>query len=139
MSADGDVFTGTLPSVSGVGEVTYWVTATDMGDPSLRSVSSQLSFNIVEPTNEKADLLLVFQGSSGDVHNPQWYRDALDKLGYQYEEWDAAALSGIDASVTGFGWGTILLAGWGANTVPTHVDTRVILTPHFLTAVETCS
>ena len=96
-------------------QVTYWVSAKDKGNPALYKKSSALSF-VVGPKNPNSDLLLVLQAP----HNSQFYRDALNNLGFVYEEWNANTNGGIDASVTGFGWGTIVVAGWGANTVPTR-------------------
>ncbi len=118
MSGSGGVFTGMLPALSGLSKVTYWISAFD--PPGLYSTSSARSFSVVEPKNPQADLLMVFQGSAGDVHNPEFYTNALDKLGYMYEEWDIVDKNGIDASVISYGWGTILVSGWGAYTVPTR-------------------
>lgn len=116
MVASGNVYTATLPAVSSIGEVSYWVSATDNGSPPLRSTSTKLTFEILEPKNPNADLLLVLQGP----HNPDFYRNALSNLGFLYEEWNADANYGIDASITGFGWSTIIVAGWGCSTVPTR-------------------
>ncbi len=110
----GNTWEGQITGLSVGDQVTYWVGVKDKGG--LYAASGKRSFRIAQPQNPGADLLVCFQGP----HNPDFYTDILDNLGYVYEVWDADAEHGIDESVTNFGWGTILMGGWVVNTIPTR-------------------
>ncbi|MDZ7262459.1 MAG: T9SS type A sorting domain-containing protein [candidate division KSB1 bacterium] len=73
-------------------------------------------FKILEPANPNAGLLLI----DDDGRIPKFYTDILDSLKYYYEVWDFDDHKGMDASVTGFGWKTIIVYGWVAESVPTR-------------------
>jgi hypothetical protein len=94
--------------------IAYFGTATD-NDGNIKE-SIPVEFDILTPTQYKADILLLHN----DVQDDTFYTHILDKLGYVYEVWDYDAHNGIDASVTNFGWGTILGVGWVLNAVPTR-------------------
>jgi hypothetical protein len=96
-------------------KVKYWISVKDKGDQALYGKSRVYSFT-VGPTNPNADLLLLFEYPL----NARFYQDALDNLGFVYEEWDVVANGGVDASVTSFGWSTIAMAAYGDSTVPTR-------------------
>lgn len=94
--------------------ISYFGTATDNDGNTKESLP--VEFSILAPTQPKADILLVYQ----DVQDDTFYTHILDKLGYVYELWDYEAHGGIDASVTTYGWSTILGFGWVFNAVPTR-------------------
>ncbi len=114
-NVEGNKWEGVITGV-GVGDtVVYWVGAKDKGDPPLYAKSSSRTF-IVGQRNPQADLLVVFQAPL----NAGYYTDMLDENGYVYDVWDIASTYGIDASVTTAGYSSIVLAGWGCNTIPTR-------------------
>ena len=114
-NTSGNSWEGTITGVSAGDTVTYWVGAKDKGDPSLYAKSASRTF-VIGQRNPQADLLVVFQGP----HNPGYYTDALDEAGFVYDTWNIATTYGIDASVTTAGYSTVVLAGWGCNTIPTR-------------------
>lgn len=85
-------------------------------------VSLVQSFKVLYPTYPGADLLVV----SNDGRLPEFWDTVLagattaDGQPYAYETWDVAEHGGIDASVTTFGWNTILLHGWVTSSIPTR-------------------
>lgn len=79
-------------------------------------------FVVLAPKNPGADLLVV----SNDGRIPEFWEKVLagmqtaDGDAILYETWDVAEHGGIDASVTTWGWNTILLHGWSVGTIPTR-------------------
>ena len=105
-----------------VGDVIeYWITATD--NDGLASESIHLSFEILEPAQPDADLLIVLDSKNDSQLDA--YEYMCDVNGIVYEVWDASLNFGIDASVINYGWENIIVYGWGTKTVPalgTEVD-----------------
>ena len=105
--------------------VAYQGVATD--DEGLKGPSMMLNFKILEPVNQMCDILLIDNDGQidsliyhGMYEECSFYSYILDSLGYYYELWDIDEHKGIDASVTGFGWKTIIVYGWVAGSVPTR-------------------
>ena len=95
-------------------EIEYRGVATD--DDGLSGGSFILDFDIMEPANPCADILLV-----GDqMQLLDMFDQVISDLGYVYEYWDVDAHNGIDASVTMWGWNNIIAAGWGVTSIPTR-------------------
>ncbi|NQS98782.1 MAG: T9SS type A sorting domain-containing protein [candidate division Zixibacteria bacterium] len=108
----GNFQAGIYGSFSPGDEITYWIYTLD--DTGLENISLPQSFDIVEPENPDADLLLVDDGLS-DRYTA--YLEVLDDNGIEYEYWEVYEHNGIDESVVNWGWGNILLAGWGVSTL----------------------
>ena len=109
-----DIFQADIVNNFSVGdEITYWIYTLD--DTGLENISLPQSFDIVEPENPDAGLLLVDDGLS-DRYTA--YLEVLDDNGIDYEYWEVSEHNGIDESVVNWGWGNILLAGWGVSTLP---------------------
>jgi|GEM_PF-858524 len=99
-------------------EIVYWIhTVKDNG---LVNNSIPQNFNIVAPLNPTAPLLLVNDHIA--IGNLSAYTGALEFLDVQYECWNVEEHQGIDESVVNFGWENILLAAWGASTIPVEDD-----------------
>jgi len=81
-----------------------------------QAMSITNSFEILEPKNPNADILLV----GDDMRLFDFYDDVLSHLGYIYEFWSVNDHNGIDASVTTYGWKTIIIAGSAVESVPTR-------------------
>ncbi|MFQ6093387.1 MAG: FlgD immunoglobulin-like domain containing protein [bacterium] len=111
---EGGTFTGLIPERAPGDTVWYYVSATD--DPGLRSTNTPLSFVRLSPENPHSDILLVDQGFGDEA----FYAELLDSLGFQYERWDVYERHGIDASVTEYGWSTVILFSGRETTVPTR-------------------
>ncbi len=94
--------------------ISYFGKATD-NDGNFKE-SLPVEFNILAPSQPKADILLVHQNAQIDT----FYKHILNKLGYVFEFWDYDAHHGIDESVTNFGWKTILFNGWVVDGIPTR-------------------
>lgn len=94
--------------------ITYYGKATDNAD--LIKNSLPVEFLVLEPVQKKADLLLIHQDARIDT----FFTHIFEKLGYVCEFWDFDAHNGIDASVTNYGWSTIIVNGWVVNAVPTR-------------------
>ncbi|MDZ7374138.1 MAG: T9SS type A sorting domain-containing protein [candidate division KSB1 bacterium] len=114
VNVEGNIWEGQITGVGVGDEIEYWVGAKDKGG--LYAKSGSRRFRIAQPEHPNADLLLCFQNAL----NPNFFEDVLDNLGYVYEVWDVEENYGIDESVTGFGWKTIFVVGWGASSVPTR-------------------
>ena len=112
-----DIFSAGITGQAIGSVISYWVETID--DGGLENSTLPKSFTVLEPNHPDADLLFVDDGT-GD----RWtaYLWAIDEAGYYYEYWDAQANMGIDESVTGYGWSTILVGGWGVSTVPALDD-----------------
>ncbi len=95
-------------------EISYKAKAID--NDGLEGESFPTLFNILEPSNPGADILLV----GDDIRLPDMYQNVLDELGYVYEYWDVDEHSGIDESVTNFGWNNIIVGGWVITSLPTR-------------------
>ncbi len=114
-SIEEDTWQSTFSLDATVGdEVTYFGTATD--DEGYTKDSKQQAFDILEPVNPGADLLLVQQDARIDT----FFTHVLDQLEYVYELWDYAEHNGIDESVTNYGWSGIIVNGWVVDCVPTR-------------------
>ncbi|MCI0513288.1 T9SS type A sorting domain-containing protein [candidate division KSB1 bacterium] len=80
------------------------------------------SFKLLIPKNPAADLLVV----SDDGRLPAFWEQLLGSLKdtegnpYAYESWNIQEHHGIDASVSNWGWSTILLHGWVVKSIPTR-------------------
>ena len=99
--------------------IIYWIYAMD--DTGLESYNIPLFFEIIEPDNEDAHLLLVDEGLVPDIgvgERLEAYTEVLDNNGIEYEIWEVYEHNGIDESVINWGWGSILIAGWGVSTLP---------------------
>jgi hypothetical protein len=85
-------------------------------------LSLTMNFTVLAPQNPGADLLIV----SNDGRIPEFWDTVLSSITtsegdpYLYETWNVAEHGGIDASVTTFGWSTILLHGWNTSSIPTR-------------------
>ena len=91
--------------------VSYWIYA--VNELGYENTSPSSEFQILEPQNPEAELLLAFdQIFSG---RELTYYEALDYLGVEYESWDLNENNGIDESAICYGWDHILLAGWGID------------------------
>ncbi|NQS98061.1 MAG: T9SS type A sorting domain-containing protein [candidate division Zixibacteria bacterium] len=112
-----DIFYADIPGQAIGSEISYWIETID--DGGLENFCLPKSFMVLEPNHPDADLLFVDDGT-GD----RWtaYHWAMDESGYYFECWDVGANKGIDESVTGYGWSTILVGGWGVSTVPALDD-----------------
>ncbi|MBO33209.1 MAG: hypothetical protein CMM74_09585, partial [Rhodospirillaceae bacterium] len=114
-TAVGFTLTATVPAGVSGDVVEYYFDALDLAGLYARSFPT-ISFNRTEPTQPDANVLIV----RDRVHEDQ--RDLLEKVlddnNFIYELWDAHVRNGIDESVLGHGWGTILVYGWGSSTVP---------------------
>ena len=109
-----DIFQADILNNFSVGDsVSYWIYTLD--DTGLENISPAYNFFIIEPLNPDAGLLLVDDGLS-DRYTA--YLEVLDDNGIEYEYWDVIDHTGIDESVVNWGWGNILLAGWGVSTLP---------------------
>ena len=108
-----EVFAADIPGQPAGSSIDYWVECID--DVGLETTTFSKNFIIVAPVRPEADILLVNDGMSSRATAYYWALDALDVY---YEEWDVGANMGIDESVTNYGWGTILAAGWGVSSVP---------------------
>jgi len=94
--------------------VAYQMRAVDADG--LTGSSFPCQFDILEPANPSADILLV-----GDqMQILPIFDQVLSDLGYVYEYWDVGKHNGIDASVTTWGWNNIIVAGWGVTSIPTR-------------------
>ena len=94
--------------------VGYWVELTD--DDNLESKSAVQYFNVVEPWNDAADILLVTDGI--DVDQEAILLEAMENSGFIFEVWDVPSHKGIDASVINHGWTNIVVSGWAVSSVP---------------------
>ena len=94
--------------------VTYQTRAVDADG--LTGSSFPCQFEILEPANPSADILLI-----GDqMQILDMFDQVISDLGYVYEYWDVGNHNGIDASITTWGWNNIIVAGWGVTTIPTR-------------------
>ena len=98
-----------------VGDVISY-TAKAVDNDGLEGESFLTLFDVMEPTNPGADILLV----GDDMRILDVYTNVLDELGYIYEYWDIDLRGGIDESVTNFGWNNIILGGWAITSLPTR-------------------
>ena len=92
--------------------VSYQAKAID--NDGLEGLSFLTLFNVLEPTNAGADILLV----GDDMRVLEMYDQVLSDLGYQYEFWNIDEHGGIDDAVTGWGWNNIIVAGWAIGSLP---------------------
>ncbi|MBT7577454.1 MAG: T9SS type A sorting domain-containing protein [Candidatus Marinimicrobia bacterium] len=97
-------------------EIEYWITTVD--NDGLASESVHLSFEITEPGNPDADLLIVYDGSDDNQQANVLYESLAEDLGIVFEYWNVSDEQGIDASVINAGWSNIVVYGWGTSVVP---------------------
>ena len=98
-----------------VGDVIeYWVTCLDNDD--LASEGIHLTFEIKEPSNPDANLLVLRDRVSSRQRD--LVEQVLDDYNYVYEIWDTFNENGIDTSVIDHGWTNIVAYGWGNMTIP---------------------
>ena len=98
--------------------IEYWITATD--NDGLASESMHLNFQIKEPSNPDADLLVIRDRVSDRQRD--LVEQVLDENNFVYEIWDTFLENGIDGSIINFGWDNIFSYGWGNMTVPVIAD-----------------
>ncbi len=79
-----------------------------------------LNFQIKEPSNPDADLLVIRDRVSDRQRN--LVEQVLDDNNFVYEIWDTFLENGIDGSIINFGWDNIFSYGWGNMTVPVIAD-----------------
>ena len=94
--------------------IEYWITATDNDD--LASESMHMTFEIKEPSNPDADLLVIRAKVS--ARQRDLVEQVLDDNNFVYEVWDTFLENGIVASVISHGWSSIISYGWGNATIP---------------------
>ena len=94
--------------------ISYYGVAIDNDGNTGESLPAE--FKILAPSQPKADILIVYD----DVQNDTFYTHILDQLNYVYEVWNVADHGGIDESVTGYGWSTIMVFGWVCDIIPTR-------------------
>ena len=98
--------------------IEYWITATD--NDGLASESMHMSFQIKEPSNPDADLLVIRDRVSDRQRD--LVEQVLDDNNFVYEVWDTFLENGIDGSVINHGWTNIIAYGWGNATIPVIAD-----------------
>ena len=94
--------------------IEYWITATD--NDGLNSESMHMTFEIKEPSNPDADLLVIRDKVSDRQRD--LVEQVLDDNDFVYEVWDTFLENGIDASVISHGWSNIIAYGWANMTIP---------------------
>ncbi len=97
-------------------EIEYWITAVD--NDGLASESIHLAFEITEPGNPDADLLIIYDGTNAAQQDAAFYEGVAEDLGIVYEYWNVSEQQGIDESVINAGWSNIVVYGWGTSVVP---------------------
>lgn len=114
-STSPDVWEADFTITGSVGdEINYQAVATD--NDGLKGESFLTIFDILEPVNPGADILLV----GDDMQLLDIFDAVISDLGFVYEYWDVDENAGIDASVTMWGWNNIIVAGWVIGSVPTR-------------------
>lgn len=130
-TAKGFVLEARVPAGAVGDSITYWFEAVDKVGNVGRS-SPPLSFEITEPVNTGATVLVLDQGSPGvgpnleDIDEIGYYLKALSAHGFwpsEVEVWSTDVHHGYDASVIGYGWNTILTFSW-AGFIPTRDYSR---------------
>ncbi len=118
VDADGNgVYEFALEYGADVGDfVSYWAE----GSTGVQFSSSEYDFQILNPVNPDADLLIV--GSSEDEYYFGGFEAAASQNGYGFESWDIHQRNGIDASVINWGWPHILIMGSGGAVLPVVGD-----------------
>ncbi len=96
--------------------IEYWVSSVD--NDGLPAETASMSFEIKEPANPDADLLIIADGANSAQQAADLYRTVADEAGLTYEYWNTSDNFGIDASVISYGWSNIIAYGWGNKTVP---------------------
>ena len=95
--------------------IEYWITWESGG---LSSESAHLWFEIKQPTNPYADILLIADDAYQKQLDANLYGQTLSDMGLVYEFWDTQVERGIDSSVVNYGWRNIIIFGWGNETLP---------------------
>ena len=114
MTTIGDgVFGADISSDFSVGdEIAYWIYTLDDAGLENDTYYEAVNFEITEPENPDADLLLLSEGG----YSIASYSQTLDDLGLEYEHFDMTA--GIDEYIVDWGWQSIIIVGWGVNNLP---------------------
>jgi len=96
--------------------IEYWVTAVD--NDGLPSESIHLGFEIKEPAQPDADLLIIYDSNNDSQLDNALFENVAFDLGIVFEYWNTSAEQGIDASIVNAGWSNIVVYGWGTSNVP---------------------
>ena len=100
-------FTANIPAI-GIGDrIEYYITAIDSSGA--KSENTHRFFSRINPENPDADILLIDYGYGFELS--EYWPVVIESLSYAYELWSAQAHNGIDASVMGYGWSTIIPFG----------------------------
>ncbi|MFQ6093951.1 MAG: FlgD immunoglobulin-like domain containing protein, partial [bacterium] len=103
-----NLFIAQIPSLAVGDKVEYYVSAVDRAGA--RSANTPRTFSRISPEHPEADILLIDYGY-GFGPSFQFWMAVMESLGFVYEYWDAQNHQGIDASVVGYGWSTLI--PWG--------------------------
>ncbi|MFQ6093989.1 MAG: hypothetical protein ACE5OR_15170, partial [bacterium] len=112
--AESGLFSAQIPPLAVGDRVEYYVSAIDSAGA--RSVNTPRTFSRISPEHPEADILLVDYGFGFGLS--EYWPAVIESMGYVYEYWDAQAHKGIDASVVGYGWSTVIPWGMFRVNVP---------------------
>ncbi len=122
--AEGGDYQAGIPSVKVDDTVRYHISVIDLAGA--RSSNLPSTFTRLSPQNPEADILVVSYEDDCRYSECQWIKSLLDSLGYVYEYWNIHEHKGIDASISGYGWGTVFPFGrrWNTEGLFTPFPTR---------------
>lgn len=107
-------------------QIEYWAT----WQAEIDGETPHLSFEIKQPANPYADILLIADNAHETQLDANLYGQTLSNMGLVYEFWDTRTERGIDSSVVNFGWRNIIMFGWGNKTLPVQTPRSIWYRPN---------